>query len=181
MAPPLLKRWLLLVSAVSMMLVGGYLILLPGGSDSFGSVEWVAKWPNCPIPATAWDVCVRSKVNYADLRAVCGRLRVSIGRCQNRHYGAIVVSSQGMEYVHQYTSTMIVPGKGVGSELDGFVQRHSRWMIDTMGAASGYEKLTTFSDEDKGRVALQVALDHLQNRCTRFFCGKMMCWRRCVF
>lgn len=155
-----------------MMLVGVYLILLPGGSGSFGSVEWTAKWPNCPIPVTAWEICVHSGVNHADLRDVCGRLKVSIGRCQDRHYDVIVVSSQGMEYIHQHTHLMIVPGKGIGPELDGFVQRHSRWTIDTMSATGGYEKLTTFSDEEKDRVALQAGLDQLQNRCVRFFSGK---------
>ncbi|KAG0233355.1 hypothetical protein BGW41_001517 [Actinomortierella wolfii] len=64
---------------------------------------------------------------------------------------------------------MIVHGVGIGTELDAFVQRKSRWVIDLMGAGSRYEVLTTF--EDKERVELQGLLDQLQNRCDRFFRG----------
>ncbi|GJJ74824.1 glycoprotein 6-alpha-L-fucosyltransferase [Entomortierella parvispora] len=63
---------------------------------------------------------------------------------------------------------MVIEGSNLGEKLDSFVQKKSRWMIDTLGA-KGYERLTTYADKD--RVALQHDLDELQNRCERFFSG----------
>ncbi|GJJ74767.1 glycoprotein 6-alpha-L-fucosyltransferase [Entomortierella parvispora] len=168
---PLLRRWLLLICTLSVMFTGVYLILLSTSTGSFGSVEWLEKWPNCPIHSAPGEICVHSGVSHSDLRDVCGKLKMSTGHCQDRHYDVIVVSSSEMKNVHSHTYTMIVPGKEIGQELDAFVQRHSRWMIDTLGTAEGFEKLTTFSNEDKHRVALQQGLDLLQHRCARFFSG----------
>ncbi|KAG0233354.1 hypothetical protein BGW41_001516 [Actinomortierella wolfii] len=69
----------------------------------------------------------------------------------------------------EHTHRMIVQGEDIGRELDSFVQRKSRWVIDPLGVGGKYEILTTF--EDKEREALQLHLDQLQNRCDRFFKG----------
>ncbi|KAF9339467.1 hypothetical protein BGX26_009320, partial [Mortierella sp. AD094] len=61
---------------------------------------------------------------------------------------------------------MIVPGSGIGKDLDRFVQKDSRWIIDVMGG-KGYEVLT--SPVDAERLALHKELDRLQNKCDRFF------------
>ncbi|KAI1290645.1 hypothetical protein EDD11_009134 [Mortierella claussenii] len=56
----------------------------------------------------------------------------------------------------------------VGVELDLFVQKRSRWVIDPL-AGPGYEVLT--ASKDSKRELFHRQLDDFQYRCTRFFYG----------
>ncbi|KAF9390077.1 hypothetical protein CPB97_009974 [Podila verticillata] len=164
-----LKLGLVLTCVVSMMLLGFNMTRLRfTNNSSLNTIGRSERWPICPFPANAEDVCIHSGVNVADLVAACGALVATIGSCQDRFYDRILVPTHAMETVSEHTHRMIVQGIDIGREVDVFVQTRSRWVIDTMGAR-GYEILTTFADKD--RVALQQDLDRLQNRCDRFFNG----------
>lgn len=103
---------------------------------------------------------------------MCGSIKNTVGHCQDRIYGLTVVPDHLLETMshHSYKMVLEVHNPDLGKELDSFVQRKSRWVIDTVGV-KGYEILTTWADKD--RVALQNDLDQLQNRCQRFFSGAM--------
>lgn len=154
---------------LSMTLMGFYMTHLRFvGNSSLDYIERSARWPNCPIPPNAEDVCIHSGANISDIVNVCGTVTASFGHCQDRFFGLILTPKQAMEAVSEHTHRMIVQATDIGRELDVFVQRRSRWVIDTMGVG-GYEVLTSFADTD--RLALQQELDRLQNRCDRFFNG----------
>jgi len=98
----------------------------------------------------------------------CGTRTASFGHCQDQAYGLIVAPIDAMEAMTAHTNRVVIQGIDIGAELDAFVQRNSRWVIDLVGTR-GYELITTF--EDKERLDLHLHLDRLQNRCERFFNG----------
>ncbi|KAF9369057.1 hypothetical protein CPC16_004827, partial [Podila verticillata] len=123
---------------------------------------------SCPIPVDT-DTCVHHSANMAHLVEICGPIVVLVGDCQDRVYRLTVMTKEFMEEVCDYTTeVMVVQGVDIGREVDSFVQKRSRWMIDTMGG-NGFELLTSIVDKE--RLDLQMDLDRLQHRCTNFYNG----------
>ncbi|KAG0065914.1 hypothetical protein BGZ92_005445, partial [Podila epicladia] len=129
--------------------------------------ELAKSTPNCPISA-GMDACVHHGTNIAHLVELCGPITVLVGDCRDRVYRLTVTTKEFLAEVCDYTTIIVVQGIDIGRELDSFVQKRSRWIIDTMGG-NGYELLTSFVDKE--RLALQEDLDRLQHRCTNFFNG----------
>ena len=133
------------------------------------SYHFTPKYSRCPVSEVTKDVCIYPGVDMTELTHVCGSMSVTtLGDCQDRFYTQIVVPSHAIDAVSDHTYNMVVQGAHVGDDVDRFVQKHSRWVIDIWGV-KGYEVLTTF--EDKDRTSLHQHLDLLQNQCERFFSG----------
>ncbi|KAF9999535.1 hypothetical protein BGZ79_006847, partial [Entomortierella chlamydospora] len=136
-------------------------IMSSRGPWSMGYHQW------CPIQHNT-DACVHRSANNLDLSTFCGSVTFPVGDCQDREYDLIVTTKDYLKDVSRNTPRMVVLGENVGEDLDHFVQKNSRWIIDVMGG-KGYEVLT--SSVDPERLAFQKELDRLQHRCTNFFTG----------
>ena len=112
----------------------------------YTNLKGVEKSFFCPLPPAA-TVCIRSEASKAALVRICGDFPASTGNCQDATYGSIVTTKDHIVDVSEHTLRIIVQGEGsvLGTAVDNFIQKRSRWVVDiTQG--DGYELLTTFDD-----------------------------------
>ncbi|KAF9436389.1 hypothetical protein BGZ76_004121, partial [Entomortierella beljakovae] len=111
------------------------------------------------------NLCIRNATELSDILALFPNGESAPFDC-NGPTDILIIDAESLETSRINASKIIVPGLDSGPQLDRFVQKNSRWMIDIKGG-NWYEILTSVMDNE--RVALQKELDSLQHRCTNFF------------